>query len=264
MEDSDDNDPLKEPEPIPGLVTRRHPELEGESDDSLVTYMAFKSTDEELARDACDELHRRHAHFLLSWCIKRRKETFGNSAEDFVNATFLKAYREADSFVCTDQSQSKEQVLAWLFRILKNLYLDSLDAEKRRPVVRSPDGTIEWLEDLEEKQQKASEQVPVGRKAKALKFFETLPPKDQEILMVTAEFWDPKRGEPVIDDDIRQGICKDYGLTESSLRVRRKRLKERGKTFIQEQENKNETKKHINGTYEGPTESQKPERAVGR
>lgn len=140
MEDSDDNDPLKEPEPEPGLVTRRHPELEGEADDGLVTYMAFKTTDEELARDACDELHRRHAHFLLSWCIKRRKETFGNSAEDFVNATFLKAYREADSFVCTDQGQSKQQVLAWLFRILTNLYLDSLRAEKRRPVVRSPMG----------------------------------------------------------------------------------------------------------------------------
>lgn len=82
--------------------------------------------------------------------------------------------------------------------------------------------------------------------------------------MVTAEFWDPERGEPVIDDDIRQGICKDYGLTDSSLRVRRKRLKDHGKTFIQEQENKNEIKKQTNGTYEGPTESQKPERAIGR
>ncbi len=233
MEDVAQNNILEEPEPVTGLVTCSHPELERESDDGLVTYMAFKDTDEELALKACEELHRRHARFLLAWCIKYRQETFGESAESFVNAAFLKAYREAEHFVCTDPSQSTAQVLAWLFRIMKNLFLDSLRAENRRPAVRCSDEDTEWLENIEEKRQATAEQVPTSRKAAVLRFLETLSPKDREILTVTAEFWDPENGESVIDDDIREGICREYGLTESSLRVRRKRLRDQAKAFIQ-------------------------------
>jgi RNA polymerase sigma factor (sigma-70 family) len=234
MEDVADSNILEEPEPVTGLVTRWHTGLDREPDDGLVTYMAFKATDEELALTACDELHRRHARFLLAWCIKYRRETFGEPAESFVNATFFKAYREAEKFVCTDPSQSTDQVLAWLFRIMKNLYLDSLRAEKRRPLVRCSDEEAERLEEVEERQQEAADQVPTGRKAAVLKFLETLSPQDREILTATAEFWDPDKGESVIDDDVRDGICREYGLTESSLRVRRKRLRDRAKAFIQE------------------------------
>ncbi|MFO1500207.1 MAG: sigma-70 family RNA polymerase sigma factor [Verrucomicrobiota bacterium] len=234
MEDVADSHILVELEPGTGPVTICHDGLDLEPDDGLVTFMAFQATDKELALKACDELHRRHARFLLAWCIKNRLETFGEAAEGFVNATFLKAYQVAEKFVCTDKSARTEQVLAWLFRIMKNLYLDSLRAEKRRPVVRCTDEETERLEDIEEKRQEAADQVPTGRKAAVLAFLETLPPKDREILTATAEFWDLEKGESVIDDDVREGICREYGLTESSLRVRRKRLRDRAKSFIQE------------------------------
>jgi len=234
MEDEADYNELEEPEPVPSLVTCCHAELDRESDDGLITYMAFKDTDEEQALNACDELHRRHALFLLAWCVKYRHETFGESAESFVNATFLKAYQEAGSFACTDPRQSTNQVLAWLFRIMKNLFLDSLRAENRRPLVRCTDEELELLEELAEQRQEAVDQVPTGRKAAMLEFWETLEPKDREILTVTAEFWDPEKGESVIDDDVREGLCREYGMTESSLRVRRKRLKDRAKAFIEE------------------------------
>jgi DNA-directed RNA polymerase specialized sigma24 family protein len=237
VEELAEDDLQESPAPEPGLVTVFHPELASESDDGLVTYMAFKSTDEALARAACEELHRRHARFLLGWCISKRKETFGDSAESFVNHTFMKAYEHAANFICTDQSQAKEQVLAWLFRILGNLYLDSLRGEKKRPVVHGPKGGEEWLENIVEKdqeQRKSAQTVPTARKAAILAFLESLPPKDREILTVTAEFWNHMKGEPDIDPEIREGICRDYGLTESSLRVRRKRLKERAIVFIKE------------------------------
>jgi DNA-directed RNA polymerase specialized sigma24 family protein len=238
MEEVTDNNLLREPAPVTGLVTRSHPELEIESDDGLVTYMAFKVTDEGLALKACEELHRRHARFLLAWCLKNRIETFGDSAESFVNSAFLKAYQEAEKFVCTDTAEAKDQVLAWLFRILKNLYLDSLRAEKRRPAVRCTEEEWGRLEEIEEQRQEAAAKVPTGRKAAVLKYLETLDSKDREILTVTAEFWDPEKGEAVIDDDVRAGLCREFGLTESSLRVRRKRLKDRAKAFINEhQEN---------------------------
>jgi len=241
VEDLAEDDLQESPAPEPGLVTMLHPELTAEPDDGLVTYMAFKATDENVARAACEELHRRHARFLLGWCINKRKETFGNSAESFVNLTFMKAYEQADKFVCTDKSKAREQVVAWLFCILRNLYLDSLRAEKSRPVVHAPEGEEKWLENIADKdseQQEAAQSVPTPRKAAVLAFLETLTPKDREILTVTAEFWDPKRGEPDIDPEIREGICRDYGLTESSLRVRRKRLKERAIAFIKERTSK--------------------------
>ncbi len=237
MEDLNDGNLLEEPEPATGLVTICDTGLDREPDDGLVTFMAFKATDEVLALKACDELHRRHARFLLAWCIKYRRETFGESAEAFVNATLLRAYQEADKFFCTEPSQSTDQVLAWLFRIMKNLYLDALRAEKRRPLVRCTDEEVERLEEIEEKRQEVADQIPTGRKAAVLEFLETLSPQDREILTATAEFWDPEKGESVIDDDVRQGICREYGLTESSLRVRRKRLKDRAKAFIQERRN---------------------------
>jgi DNA-directed RNA polymerase specialized sigma24 family protein len=237
MEDVTDNNILGEPEPVAGLVTRCHPELQSETDDGLVTYMAFKATDEELARRACEELHRRHARFLLAWCLKNRKETFGESAESFVNGAFLKAYQEAARFVCTDNAQATNQVVAWLFRIMKNLYLDSLRAESRRPAIRYTNEEWTQLEEIEEERQESAARVPTGRKAAAAKFLQTLDPRDREILTVTAEFWDPEKGEAVVDDDVRDGLCREFGLTESSLRVRRKRLKDRAKDFIN-----NETK----------------------
>ncbi|MGD0262430.1 MAG: sigma-70 family RNA polymerase sigma factor [Verrucomicrobiota bacterium] len=225
---------MEEPEPITGLVTACQTGLDGETDDGLVTFMAFKATDEETALKACEELHRRHARFLLAWSLKHRKETFGESAEAFVNATFFRAYKEAEGFVCTDPKQGTDQVLAWLFRILKNLFLDSLRAERRRPLVRCSDEEAAWLEAIEEKRQKAADEVPTGRKAAVLAFLETLTPKDREILTTTAEFWDSDKGESVLDDEVREGICREYGMTQSSLRVRRNRLIARAKAFILE------------------------------
>jgi hypothetical protein len=120
MDDPADNILEEAPAPIGGIATRRHPELESGTDDGLVTLMAFKDTDEGVAMKACEELHRRHARFILGWCIKNRCETLGAAAEEFVNQAFLKAYNEASRFVCTDKDEATSQVKAWLFRIMKN------------------------------------------------------------------------------------------------------------------------------------------------
>jgi len=218
------------------LVTCGHAQLENESDDGLLTYMALKSIDEELARRACEELHRRHARTLLGWCIKYRYETFGESAEDFVNAAFVRAYLEADGFVSKGPKKRRTQVIAWLFRILKNLYLDSLRAEKRRPVMRNPGGEEERIENIADRSGVEARQILTRRQELALEYLQTLSAKDQEILTVTSEFWDYEKGESAVDDDVREGLCQEHGMTECSLRVRRKRLIDAGKVFIKERE----------------------------
>jgi RNA polymerase sigma factor (sigma-70 family) len=245
LKTNDDNDA---PEPGPDLVilTRNHPDLEVEPDDGLVTYMGLQDEDVDLSQRACEQLHHRHAHFLLAWCYKKRYQTFGESAEDFVNETFLRAYRQAKRFVCTDLSQAREQVLAWLFRILRNVFIDSLRSELRRPAIRNQEGTDDWLHDiLVEDDFEAGERCVSGgvdgvqdaavsaqRKTLVLKFRETLKPAEQEIFDLTAQFWSSAQGQTEIDDDIRDGICEKLGISKCSLRVYRKRLLDRLKAFI--------------------------------
>jgi hypothetical protein len=181
-------------------------------------------------------------------------ETFGESAEGFVNLAFWKAFKQADQFVLPDgtDGDGTKEVTAWLFRILHNVYLDNLRSEDRRPVDRNVDGQADWLNEVADMREEAVGEVPSGNKSAMLAFLETLPPKDREILTVTAEFWDPRTGEVVIDDDVRAGLCVEFGLTEASLRVRRKRLRERAKDFIQEYKKTNNHKQSTHGTYEDP------------
>ena len=220
------------------LVSCSQPQLENESDDGLLTDMALKAIDEELALRACEELHRRHARLLLGWCIKNRCDTFGDSAEDFVNATFAMAYQEADGFVSKGPKKRPTQVKAWLFQILRNLYIDSLRSEKRRPVMRNPEGEDRWLENIAGRSEVAQKHITTGRQAMVLEYLQTLSAKDRDILTVTSEFWDRDKGESAVDSDVRNGICREHGMTECSLRVRRKRLIDAGKDFIKERETK--------------------------
>jgi RNA polymerase sigma factor (sigma-70 family) len=226
---------LQEKAPVSELVTRSHPQLELLPDDDLVIYMAFKGNpeEEELAKRACEQLHSRHARLLLATCVKYGQETVAESAEDFVNQTFLKAYEVAEQFVCLDGADRTNQVLAWLFKIMKNLYLDSLRSEGRRPTVYFADEVATRLEEIEEIRQESADQVPTRNKAAMRAFLDTLSPSEEAILTSTAEYWDPRSGESVMDDSVRKKLCAELGVTESSLRVKRKRLKDRAKIFIQ-------------------------------
>ena len=232
------------------LLTRSHPDLEGETDEGLLTYMALKDDDVDLAQRACEQLHHRHAHFLLAWCYKERYQTFGDSAEDFINETFLRAYRQAKSFVCTDLSQARQQVLAWLFRILRNVFIDSVRSEGRRPLVRMEEGSDDWLYDIVSEDSVAAEEcqvtnaedalqdgtVSAQRKNLVLKFRATLKPLEKEIFDLTAQFWSSAQGQTEIDTDLRDGVCERLGIKKCSLRVYRKRLLDRLKAFILEHE----------------------------
>jgi hypothetical protein len=100
--------------------------------------------------------------------------------------------------------------------------------------VRLTDEEYQRLEEIEEARQEEAEQTPTARKAATVEFLKTLPPMERDILMLTAEFWDSKKREAVIDPEVREGFCKQYGLTESSLRVKRMRLKERAQIYIEQ------------------------------
>jgi DNA-directed RNA polymerase specialized sigma24 family protein len=224
------------------LVAPMDPVLELEPDDGLVTYMALKDEDPDLAMRACTELHRRHSRFLMGWCLNNRAETFGDAAEDFVNLAFIKAYEKAESFQCPsnlDPALKRRKVVAWLFRILKNSFFDARDKEGSEPVFRTDDDEDGLrLEAPGTNVIQLPSQVSPERKNLVLKFIQSLELVDQAILKVTAECWSPSLRKTVIADDVREKICREFGLTENSLRVRRNRALERLRNFILENETK--------------------------
>lgn len=59
-------------------------------------------------------------------------------AEDLLQDTFLRAFRFWDKY------QKGSNCKAWLFRIMKNLFLNKVDKSKRAPDQTSLDDTEEW------------------------------------------------------------------------------------------------------------------------
>lgn len=59
-------------------------------------------------------------------------------AEDLLQETFLRAYRFWSSY------QKGTNCKAWLFRIMKNLFINTTEKSKRSPQISSLDDTEEW------------------------------------------------------------------------------------------------------------------------
>ena len=239
MDTSIDEDNL--PQAVrPPVVAPPDPVLEIEPDDGLITYMALKDEDEELAKRACQELHRRHARLLWGWCLKNRAETFGDSAEAFVNAAFIKAYESAHTY--TPQSGvsaevRRRQVIRWLFRLLHNTFLDGRRAEMREPFLRSDDTNDGLLFDWPQPAEIESlSDISARRKNLVLNFIEQQDATDQAILKVTAQYWSASAKKTVMPEHVRKAVCRELGLTENSLRVRRTRALDRLKDFILQNE----------------------------
>lgn len=234
MEPSTDDD-LGSPRG-PVLLVNRQPDLESESDDGLITYMALKDEDPVLAQRACEELYWRHSRTLLGWCLKNRAETFGKDAKDFVNATFLKAYDKADSFKFSagpTPDAARLKVRRWLFQILYRLFLDARRTERGEPIVRDDDNEDGLLFDAPNPETPVNiSDISPARKNLVLKFIESADPIDKAILKATAQYWSSISKKTILPRDVRQALCRELKLTENSLNVRRFRALENLKQFI--------------------------------
>lgn len=242
-------DPDADPEDLPGgqgdirLLANRQPDLEAEPEDGLVTYMALQDEDFDLAQRACEELYRRHARLMVGWCLKNRAETYGHDAKDLVDEAFLRAFRSADLYrsrAGLDADGKRRHVMAWLFRILRNAYLDSHKAEEREGLVRDDSEDADcFLEQVAEPEQpQDSNRISPQRRNLVLQFIEAQNERDQAILKATGECWSAAAGETVLSDDVRDKLCEEFGMTPNSLRVQRKRLFDKLRLFISEEETK--------------------------
>lgn len=223
------------------LMANRQPDLEAEPEDGLVTYMALQDVDFDQAQRACEELYSRHAHFMVGWCLKNRAETYGQDAKDLVDEAFLRAFKSAGSYrsrADLDADGRRRHVIAWLFKILRNAYLDCRKAEEREHLVREDsEGGDYFLENLPAPEQSQDcNRISPQRRNLVLQFVEAQNKRDQAILKATGECWSAAAGETVLSADVRDKLCEEFGMNPNSLRVQRKRLIEKLRLFITEEE----------------------------
>jgi RNA polymerase sigma factor (sigma-70 family) len=216
--------------------------MESDSEADLVAWMTLREEDEEVAFEACAVLYRRHGPVLLGWCQQKMGDIFGAAAEDFVNATFLKAFDYAETFKCpsgTPPEEQKKRVVGWLFTILENLLKDSFKAEARERKFRNRDVDVAELGydepfDFPTQSNTDEQPQPSRRAILTAKFLEEeVSDDDAQLLQLSANFFDFARNEPAIDPDLLNGICERMGLTPSGLRSRRKRISARLRQYIE-------------------------------
>jgi DNA-directed RNA polymerase specialized sigma24 family protein len=220
------------------LLALPDPNLQHYGDGQLVALMAGQTQNAVRAMDAATELHRRHARLLMAWCLKYQKQNAIHDPEDLVSKTFCKAYEKSGSFrlprdLTPDQEQRK--VRSWLFCILNNCFLDSINTLEGEPFDRMEqdvDGPAP--ESLEPDQGPPPSPDKEFRHPLIQEFFERCCHADQVILTATSSYYSPTSGAVDMPDDVRECICKELKTNANNLRVRRLRLLNELRKFIVE------------------------------
>lgn len=220
-------------------------DLNHDDDSYLLLYMADVASNRELAEAAFTIFVGRHWAMLMGFCYQKRFETFGDSAEAFVNATFLKAFKCAGSFKPPHKGSEEDirkKVQNWLFTILERLFLDArrklLDEIKaREPIndrqLEEPVAEAETYEDSDSVPRETQRQVISARRRNLMQqFMSELSERDRAILIQTQDYIDPNTGktEPLPEELKALGL--QFCVPADHIRVYRKRILDRLRVFI--------------------------------
>jgi RNA polymerase sigma factor (sigma-70 family) len=217
-----------------------------DDDSYLLLYMADAASDRALAEAAFEVFVSRHWDLLIGFCRQQRFETFGNSAEDFVNATFLKAFEHAASFKPphnADEQAIRRKVQNWLFTILKRLFFDTrrklwreIDARKSEygDEKIAPFQQSENYVDCEAIPQESERQAVSARRRNLLEqFMQGLSDRDRAIFLQTQDYIDPHTGNTSIPPEELAALAAQFGIPPEHIRIYRKRLIDRLRQFIE-------------------------------
>ncbi len=200
-------------------------DYEGLNDAELVEFMAGGD------QEACAVLFQRHSREMASWLEFKVKNLLNQPTEHFVNETFLRAFKAASKFrlpATTPPDKVTTVVKRWLYKILKNVWLDSFRAhEDEKGEIDESGEPVFVLCDP------ASHEPPPSRRITLVQsFLANLEQNERVLLTMTGSFYDLEKKCVQIPDDIVVPLCKAMGLTRTSLRVRRSRLMDDLKAYI--------------------------------
>ena len=220
-----------------------------DDDSFLLLYMAEAGSNRPLAEAAFSEFVGRHWRTMIGFCREQRLETFQDGAEDFVDATFLRAFERASSYTVksTDPEQIHRDVQNWLFTILQRIFLDArrrllkeIKARKRR----DGDRTLPEAFEPSEIDCKASpmavqsqrEATSARRRTLTDRFLQTLNGRDRAIFVQTQDFIDPETGATEPPKAELEALASQFGIPSDHIRVYRQRILSRLRKFIEKSE----------------------------
>ncbi len=221
-------------------------DLERDDDGYLLLYMAEAATNRPLAEAAFLEFVRRHEAALMGFCYKQRFETFGDGAEDFVNATFLQAFDQAGSFESpagADATTIHRAAQNWLFTILRNLFLSARRKLYREIAARKPKDEDEKHPEPADAEsvdvqappsvrQTKREGVSARRRTLTLQFLDSLTGRDRAIFLQTLDYIDPATGNTEPPRDELKALAAQFNVPTDHIRIYRKRILDRLHVFI--------------------------------
>lgn len=193
---------------------------ENESDADLLLWMSV--TDDPQSRAACEVFYRRHALDILRY-IRRYRQRLGGEqgVEDLVAVAFQKACDRAGTFEAQskDPKIQRRQVVAWLCRIAKNLFLNMLREQAKLPTMPIP-------EDLPEPSYSGSEHSS-DRLALAKAVLEhDLDDRERTVLLETAEWMDDQSGQSRMPKGVAKNLAARLQTTVDNVRqIRLRALK---------------------------------------
>jgi RNA polymerase sigma factor (sigma-70 family) len=213
--------------------------MAGETDASLVTYMAFYPEERAAAEAAAAELFRRHSGKMTAWCAKSFW-LFRQNHEELVHSTFLKALKGAGAFATRLEKVPAEnrtkQIKFWLYCILKNICIDARRSEETERNERSGFSIDEvgGEQIALDEADTGSASLPDDHTITLIReFIAALPARDQAIMYNTMQFYDRRSGSTIMPKEILNDLCSELGMTKTSLKTQRFRLLDRLQQHVQ-------------------------------
>lgn len=197
--------------------------------------------EQELARAALKELHRRYYGYVLA-VAEGYSENFGTveiDPDEFATATFKKAFEKAANFRDKsdgDTDRAKLQVKAWLGVTARNLARDALDKIKRRN-----DGvTLVLLDDTTDAAEPDTESdldttsTPPAALQALQEALDSLKPEERDILITYAAFGVPTENGRELPKDVRDALEERTGYERSNIRQKWFRLSRKLKAELEQ------------------------------
>lgn len=218
--------------------------IKEESDEDLLTAILCKDDDPTGAARALEQLYSRYAPRLMGLAMNESWEGLGLDPDFLVSETFVKVWEKAETFKSSGQKLkdgTDAGACFWIFEIFKNLRIDALKHMKCRPGMEVCEPSEIQLQ-LDSKMKSPSangelDEVPASERLQQVRnWLDSKSPAEKDLMLTSAEYVDCGTGKCHIPANILEGLAANMGTLPQSLKVKRQRLKEDLKNFLENTE----------------------------
>jgi len=214
----------------------------GDTEAELLGVMSRQLLDPDAARDAWDELYRRHARYVFTVAARSLGTPFrdADAVFDVVNDTFQAVFdwagRQAPAgdvaarFHAPDPDVVRRRVLGWLSVIAGRLARDRLLAKNR-----GPREILDSEMDARPAEHEDAEPPPSRTRALLASALEKLTPDELEALRASLPWYDPSTGEFAFPRGEAARVAASLGIAPDALRQRRHRSLKRLEALLRDE-----------------------------